>query len=876
MRILTLCLLLATLGTPLLAQTAPAHGDMVPRAGTLLYMVSDRPDVLYRLFGQDPKGGWRLRSLFTDSLDREMGDQKDSDEYKGAKQILDYITGGYESLAQVELGLCDITLDGPKYILHLRMKPGKAIDLKPEFLAPFLDREIEYRGSKYVLYRINKEADEAEGEDEMPRPKQNFFGMDRYYVADIGGSVLVSNFESTIREAMDLALTTEREEALSARAEFKEWIAVRKPHDLSVFVIGREIQNLIERLLPSKDQAGVDAQKIYNQIDAWIQFREYRYVVFDFDYEDKVRGITMAATLKTRRPTRLLEKFAIEPATFTALKYVPGNTVFKLGMQIGDAKTSFNNLTELARDLQKIAAELESSGMSPFGGGRRGGTGPALPPEPEMPPEEGRDPAPPGEVQPEKALPPGDDNPWLPRSMGMLGDLGALLKAMQEEEEQPAPPDHIEEALKELDKALAEFGTTRDELLGVLGNQIVGFMAIDPATAGQGYRGGMGDIMENGSIGVIIMLRDSKKAAEIIARAREKDPQGAFQGMKAVEHNGLSLHVSTERNYGYTITADALLISISMDRNQQDPSVPVVALLKSMLEQSGRTQTGGFTTEGSKFIEMDLGLVARIELEAINARMRQLDRFAQPPLQESFARYMTGFTMQVRSRESKDGIEVAMRIEGLPDFGALVEQQLSGSGSPDQQCYSFSTDSLRQVANALREQETPDLAELVKAGKLRAAALQTPFDTRWQGPRDKLGWISLDSINRDEEGGLPPWVDKAAVEAIEKNEKAGFNSYKLAPGAAAALKDFASGMIVIYQEKAEAMGGHLVVYGDGQVGWLHGDALPQALKLNADGKPVPAADPWRDGGSTPEGKDGSSEESREPMKPGEGNPWLPE
>ena len=117
-------------------------------------------------------------------------------------------------------------------------------------------------------------------------------------------------------------------------------------------------------------------------------------------------------------------------------------------------------------------------------------------------------------------------------------------------------------------------------------------------------------------------------------------------------------------------------------------------------------------------------------------------------------------------------------------------------------------------------------------------------------------------------------MNKQAAETIEKNEKEGFRSFKLAEGKLAEhLNNYATGMIVLYQEKPDTLGGHMLLYADGQVGWLHAEALKQALDLNKEGKPVPAEDAWRGGGEKPE-RDASTP-SRPAQPKGEDNPWLP-
>jgi hypothetical protein len=372
----------------------------------------------------------------------------------------------------------------------------------------------------------------------------------------------------------------------------------------------------------------------------------------------------------------------------------------------------------------------------------------------------------------------------------------------------------------------------------------------------------------------VIHLRDPKKAAEIIQRAREKDPQGVFRGMEAVGYQGVTFHVSPERPYGYAITKDALLISVTMADSAEEGTAPLVASLKSMVDASLKGERAGFTAEGSKFLEIDWGAIARIERESIEANMRRLDRFARPPLDANVNAHMTDFTFALRTREAKDGIELAMRITGLPDFGAMFEDTKAlvfEGGGADREAFSYTEENLRAVNNVLRRKaedgaESFDLAELVKSGALRAGHLQTPFDARWTGGRGNLGWTTLDQIKRDEDGKLPSWVNAETAATIEANEKAGWCAFRLAPGNVAAhVRDYTSGMIVLYQEKADTLGGHFVLYADGQFGWLHGSVLAQALKLNAEGKPVPAMDEVEDGGHGQSSGKGAKE----------ANPWLP-
>lgn len=855
-RLLTPLLGMLLLAPALAAQAAPAEGDLVPRDGTIMYMVSDRPDALYRLFGTDARGNWRLRALAQKGLDAEAAKDMPEEDVRNSQAVLDYIFNSYESLAQVEIALVDATLDGPKYLAHLKAKPGKPLNGKPDFLKNWLTKKYEYRDVGYLLYRLDNEAGDKpeegaapeDGADKANERQKQYFGMNRYYVAEVGGNLLIANFESTIRESIDRWLDKDYSESLSARAEFAEWKQKREPHDLSVFVIGKEIQNLIERVMPSKEQAGIDTQKIYSEVDSWLNFREYRYIVCNLDYDAATRGFTMSAELRTRRQTKLLEKLSVAPGKFNMLKYVPQGTVVVGGAQLGDAKTTYNNLLELARDAEEVARAAMP---------RRKDDG--RPPEP-------RRVEPDKPVEPPKEPPkkPGTEEDWLPKSIGpagIAGDLAALLKAQagegEGEGEAEEQPSEVDGAIEQAEKMLQDYGTSLDEVLSVLGTEVVFFIKVEEAAAVQAYRRSVGDMMEAGTVGLLIALKDPKKAEAVIATARQKDPEGLFGGLEQVGYEGTMMQVSSKQPYGYAVTGDALLIAACMDAGAEDCTGPVIACLKSMLDSAKRTRTGGadFIAEGSKFVHFDMGLLARLEKTATSAQAKRLDRYARPPVGQSVTADLTDLTFSLRTRESKDGVEVALRVAGLPDLGAYLDgdsgKAIFEGGGNDQNSLSYSEENLRTLGRELRNRANKgviNLDEMLKAGDLRAGLLQSPFDTQWKGDRGKLGWITLDQVQRDETGELPKWVDKAAAEQVESNEKAGFRSFRLAEGNVTQwMKDYATGFIVVYQEKADTLGGHLVLYADGQVGWLSGDVFAQALKLNAEGKAVPAAERERTG-----------------------------
>lgn len=825
---LALMATLALCASALAAQQAPGPGDLAPRAGTIAYMISDKPDALYRLFARDNKGGWKLRSFAESMLHKQHEAEPDSEQAQRDQQVFEYVFGSYEAVQRVEIALVDVTLDGPKYLVWLYTRKGETINPQPEFLKDFLAETKDYKGIKYHLYRVPEDEPPADEDGERPRNVlgDNLYGMDRYYVASTPNGLMLANFESTIRDAIDRLSSGDYSESLSGREEFAEWTKSRKPHDLSVFVIGREIQNAIERVLPSEDQVGVDAEGIYKEIDKWLQFREYKYVVFDLDYEDAARGVTVAASFKTRRQTRLLEKLAIEPSEFKLLKYVPEGAMLTAGLQLGDAKTTFNNLKELGYDVEKWADEIQQ--------GLRGGS---RPPE-EMPPEE---------------------NGMEPRSMKPLDLLKSLQDMAEEEgEEGDERESQIDRALSELEEMLVEYGTSTDELLGVLGSEVVLFVSPNTERARAHGRSGMDALFASGDFGIAIGLKDVAKAKAILANAREKDSQGAFRGFTRVDYQGKAFEVSSEQPFGYAFTDDALLIVVALGVVEEDATQPVIARLKAMSDAATRTRSSSaaFVKEGSKFVEFDFGAASRITNQLSEDLSRRLDRYAQPPLDKSPTSFTTDLTMALRLKEYKDGVELAIRVAGLPDFGQFLDGDASlfGGASATRNAYNYSEDNLRALSSALHsraDNDKPvDLEAMLKAGEIRAGALQVPFDARWKGDLDKLGWTTLDQVARDSQGNLPEWVNKDAAAMIEANEKEGFRSIVLAKGDIRAwLSDYKTGFIVAYQEQPDTLGGHVVLYADTQIGWLSAEALKQALELNEKGEPVPAAESWRDGGS---------------------------
>ncbi|MDC1142512.1 hypothetical protein OAU50_05435 [Planctomycetota bacterium] len=861
---LPLLFMLALSAVPLSAQ---AEGDLMPRSGTLAYMVSDTPDIFYRLFGKDSKGAWKLRSFAKTMMEKKIEDPE-SEEAQKVSEVHDYIFGSYEQLSKVEMGLIDVTLDGPKYLLVMHTKAGNGIDAAPEFLSEFKEGSETYRDITFVKYRAGAPEDSTT------------LGMDRFYVAQTSTGLLVSNFESTIRDAIDKLVDKTTDDSLSGRKEFTEWVGKRGKHDFSMFVIGREIQNMIERLIPSEEQAGEDYKGAYEDLDAWLNMREYKYIVFNGDYDEVARGITVSAEFRTRRQTPMLEKLSIAPAEFKLLKFVPANAVVRGGIQLGDAKKTFENLRAFANDM---AESLEMLTKRETDGRDEDWEDSKRPDDPKEDTKESSDEKKVDEKKKEDVKPSSDDD-WLPKSFVLpLKDIlngqdmgGEEIPTLPEAEGEGEEVNKIEHALEKFDEMLGEYGTSRDEILAVLGSEIIVFMTTDRERALAASGDGFQNAFESGSVGIIVGIKDATKLKSIIANAREADPEGAFQGFEEVGYQGFMFNVSEERPFGYCITGNALLVSVPMGVKDENPAPAVIAGLQAMTEASTRTTTGNdtFVSNSSKFLEVDLGSLFRLGAEIDKAASEALDRHAQPSFSDNPLANITDLVISYRQKEFKDGAEVSMRVTGLPDFGKLLDSVPTGGSDDDsytdQNAYSYGEGNLNLVMDALTEhvnssEEKIDLDALIESKALRAGALQSPFDKQWKGDISILQWTTLSQVRRNKEGELDEWVDEDAAVMIEENERAGWRSFKLNEGDIESwIRDYKTGFIVAYQEKPDSMNGHLVLYANGSTGWLHQNVFAKALALNKAGEPVPAKDAW-DAYPEKDGAEAWPEEKRESM-----------
>mgnify|MGYP006921629065 CR=1 FL=1 len=75
LKLAALALLVICAGTLAAQKAEPGMGDLIPRTGTIAYLTSDHPDALYRLFGHDEKGGWKLRSWAQKMLNKEREEE---------------------------------------------------------------------------------------------------------------------------------------------------------------------------------------------------------------------------------------------------------------------------------------------------------------------------------------------------------------------------------------------------------------------------------------------------------------------------------------------------------------------------------------------------------------------------------------------------------------------------------------------------------------------------------------------------------------------------------------------------------------------------------------------------------------------------------
>lgn len=804
--------MLALLATPLLAQGFK-HGDLLPRNDILTYAVSDRPQAVYRLFGKNAKGEWRIKAWPYEKLEEESKREGgDSEKVRQARAMMDYFYGALDNTARLEMGFLDVTLGGAKYVLVLHGAAGYSYNAKPDFLKELLKEELKIREQPVQVYEIKAEADE-EGEDKSDpkraRPAFEIPGFDRFYVAQIQGGLVVTNFESSMHDVIERYTTKDYSESLSSREEFAKWRDARSPHDLSLFIVGREIQKAVERMLPDKKQTGGrDLDGAYTEADRWMQLREYHSITIDFDYDDARRGFAIDAKLTTRRKTRLLEQLAIAPSEFKLMKYLPGDAMLSMGAQLGDPAKTWERWVEFARDGERIAKMTMKE------------TEEGATPREDMPPKE-------------KSV-----------------DLGKILQGMQEGESHPAPGS-FDENLRVLDEQLAKMGTSVKEILAALGSEIIGHVTAAPErTLAMGGRG-MDDMFEYSHMGAIVAIKDAKSARDILTKIRTGgDP--AKDTFKTSTYSSFELHINADQSWGYCLTSDAVLISFTRP-GVQDAASHIESGLKRMLDAAKSTgvEDRKFLSPSSKFVRFDIGRGLAAHMELRKALSEKLDRYAEPLMDMDLEDAFRDTTLALRTVEDPMSVEVGLRAYGMPDFIGLFDSFFSGSrGESSRDAWRYSQDSLRELgrelgSHCISSRGDITLEGVVKDRKLRQGHLQTPFDSRWKGGYRKLGWTSLSQMRPNKEGKLPEWVDQEAVALVEANEKEGFVSYTLAQGDIRSwVNSGKEGFIVLYQTSAETLGGHLVLYADGQVGWLHASVMKDALALNAKGEPVPGIDPW--------------------------------
>ncbi|MCF6228803.1 MAG: hypothetical protein L3J82_09115, partial [Planctomycetes bacterium] len=462
-----------------------------------------------------------------------------------------------------------------------------------------------------------------------------------------------------------------------------------------------------------------------------------------------------------------------------------------------------------------------------------------------------------------ESKPASKEDDWLPKSFKtpiediIKGqDMGESEEAIPEE--QAEEQSEVERALEKFDEMLSEYGTSRDGILNTLGSEVIVFLTTNSDRAMASSSDGFGSVMSTGTLGIIIGIKDVAALKTILASAREKDAEGVFKGFAEVGYQGFMFNVSEERPYGYCITKDALLVCVPMGVEEENAAPAVIAGLQAMAEASTKTSSASdsFVSNCSKFLEVDLGTIFKLGAEIEKASTEALDRNARPESGDNPLTEVTDLMLSFRLKEYKDGAEVAFQVSGLPDFGKLLDMTVGGGDGDDsyaqQNAFDYGESNLNTVMDALTEYVNAggtelDLDQLIKDGKLRAGALQSPFDKQWTGDIAKLQWTTLSQVRRDKDGNLDEWVDEEAALMIEANEKAGWRSFKLNEGDLLGwMKDYKAGFIVAYQEKPDSMDGHLVLYADGMTGWLHKGVFAKALELNKKGEPVPAKDEWDD------------------------------
>ncbi len=721
-----------------------------------------------------------------------------------AGKITEFFVQTLEPASRLDLALIDVSTSGPRVYLDITLKPGQSVDLKPSWLQEELGikpEDGEINGIPLVRYTIDRDLPEL-------------------YAFSHQNHLYICFFESVVQDlCRGLSRGLEEGESLAEQSRFREWYATRSNADIELWVNAYELRRWVERVLPS------DSSESYEQADGAIDLRNWKQFVLSINHRSENFDIELK--LESRKDIPLLKELALPQGNFARFDtLLPAETILVAAGNIGEPAPLWQRVQDDLDSLSQLLLPIFE------GPGRNYDKYDEDEKWDEIEPEA------PEKWEDEKQAGPGDEK-WEDEKW----EDEKWEEEEWQENEREAP------SLEEM----VEFA-----------NEVLEPLGLDFESSLELFEG-------SGVFGMTSKLSDSEPQEE--SRMAEKFPLPFFALLpihkvekitealeQLLEEGGEEFNLKKEDTYHYyTFEAegfygivyphqDLLLLALS---TSPEESLELFQIIERKRNAAGISaspfspllQESSQMTFGIKLGQLlqDYKTLDQQKLKKFSAYIDPHDCAKTPfslPKESASSTSTLGFSLDttpksLRFKLSTTGLSI---VEGINSWLALE------SGPADRLYYASSQlENLYEKINyefRYEEDRFPaSFDELLEAEVIRLAYLQSPFDARFvQGAIPY--WFTGDGLDDE-------WYqEEEGIAEVLASEAKGFRSYAMVPAniweqASELSYDENDRVIVIYEEKANTFGGHMVLYASGRFGWLHKSNWEQAKALIAQGKPLP-------------------------------------
>lgn len=777
--------LLMLMSAPLAAQSTelPDVGVGAPRT-SLIYIIA-RPKMLMALAGHDGK-----EYVWEKELQKQLGGDMPEDMPEEArrgspsqlvKAAMESVLPLLENSTRIDIALTDVSTGGPLMYLDITLAQDAKVELTPDWVKQLAEQsEGEFTHSPVTIAGLKGVRYNAGRRGQMT-----------IIAFEHKGHLYLCSADSVAQELADGLMNGSKEgESLQELERFRSWYFNRKGSGFEMWINAHEFRRWLQRIdggLPEEIMAA------YDEVDKLIELRTWQQFVIGLDYDTRYGVISHDVSIETRRPLPLFEKAQLKAASFGPIgKYVPESAVGVTGVQLGDVNGMIGRLrADLDRVLEKF---IEMDG----GRERSAEAVPAVP----------------------------DDDGRFRTPQGM-------------EEEKQGP---FSQMLAELDSQLAEVGLSRTELLGAMtGGALAG--VVKPANADEGYRFGQDTPML-----FVLGLKDREvmiKALEnVMASAKE---QGSDRLVAIDTENGRLFYETAHCTSALLVTEDALLIAQLNSWPEDENDKTCINLIDSMVNaaKTDKQMQGvvGDLLKGTStfFFGADLYSIIKGAEDIDRSESARLDRYSRPNFAKPAASFLDpgmALTGVVTITERRIDFNVKLHKTWVPK---LIDMAIASSKRHDPRM-EYAQQQLgtlyahMQNSYVMGNQPLPStFAAMLAEGTIHKTMLQSPFDPQFENSAS-LQWFPGAGAMEPEMDDIP---DARIVRAAAEK---GFVSYTLVDKPD--LKAHGKWLIAAYETDANTAGGRLVLYSNGNVGWLHASVWEQALKLAAAGKEIPSRYSW--------------------------------